>query len=164
MPSKPTGASKSAKNKNKGVQGPPHYATNPTGTIKTHNQDTRDALSAVMSQLHEKSGQKFLPETAPEDGATARPEASTKPLPPPPTPPCEVSDKSDDSRGLDKEVSHSLKGVDGLMLLIPSLRGGHKWGLWTLIVLPILLSRNCGIMGVTSLHDPMQNVRLTIMG
>ena len=71
MPSKPTGAGKSAKNKNKGVWGPPRYATNPTGTIKTHNQDTRDALSAVMSQLCEKSRQKFLPETTPEDGATA---------------------------------------------------------------------------------------------
>ena len=69
MPSKPAGAGKSAKNKTKGVRGPPRYATNPTGTIKTRNQDTRDALSAVMSQLHEKSGQKFLPETAPEDGA-----------------------------------------------------------------------------------------------
>ena len=101
MPSKPAGAGKSAKNKNKGVWGPPRYATNPTGTIKTRNQDTRDALSAVMSQLHEKSGQKFLPETTPEDGATARPEASAKPLPKPLTPPCEVSDKSDDSRGLD---------------------------------------------------------------
>ena len=63
-----------------------------------------------MSQLHEKSGQKFLPETTPEDGATARPEASAKPLPKPLTPPCEVSDKSDDSRGLDNEVSHSLMG------------------------------------------------------
>ena len=52
-----------------------------------------------MSQLQEKSGEKFLPETAPGDGA--------KPL----TPPCEqVSDKSDDSHGLDKEVSHSLMG------------------------------------------------------
>ena len=110
MPSKPAGAGKSAKNKNKGVRGPPRYTTNPTGTIKTRNQDTRDALSAVMSQLREKSGQKFLPETTPEDGATARPEASTKPLPPPSTPPHEVSDKSDDSRGLDKEVSHSLMG------------------------------------------------------
>ena len=111
MPSKPAGAGTSAKNKNKGVWGPPCYATNPTGTIKTHNQDTRDALSAVMSQLREKSGQKFLPETTPEDGATARPEASAKPLPKPLTPPREVSDKSDDSRGLDKEVSHSFDGV-----------------------------------------------------
>ena len=63
-----------------------------------------------MSQLREKSGQKFLPETTPEDGAMARPEASAKPLPPPLTPPREVSDKSDDSRGLDKEVSRSLMG------------------------------------------------------
>ena len=73
MPSKPAGAGKSAqaKNKNQGVQGPPHYATNPTGTIKTCKQNTRDTLSAVMSQLHKKSGQKFLPETTPGDGATA---------------------------------------------------------------------------------------------
>ena len=110
MPSKPTGAGKSAKNKNKGVRGPPRYATNPTGTIKTRNQDTQDALSAVMSQLCEKSGQKFLPETTPKDGATAQPEASAKPLPPPLTPPREVSDKSDDLHGLDKEVSRSLMG------------------------------------------------------
>ena len=80
------------------------------GTIKTRNQNTQDALSAVMSQLCEKSGQKFLPETAPGDGAKPSSEASAKPLPKPLTPPCEVSDKSDDSRGLDKEVSHSLTG------------------------------------------------------
>ena len=110
MPSKPAGAGKSAKNKNKGVRGPPRYATNPTGTIKTRNQDTHDALSAVMSQLCEKSGQKFLPETTPEDGATAPPEVGVKPLPPPYSPPREGSDKSDDSHGLDKEVSHSLMG------------------------------------------------------
>ena len=87
MPSKPTGAGKSAqlKNKNQGVRGPPRYATNPTGTIRTCRQNTRDALSAVMSQLCEKTGQKFLPDTAPEDGA--------KPLTKPLTPPCEVSDK-----------------------------------------------------------------------
>ena len=63
-----------------------------------------------MSQLCEKSGQKFLPETTPEDGATAQPEASAKPLPQPLTPPHEVSDRSDDSHGLNKEVSHSLMG------------------------------------------------------
>ena len=110
MPSKPAGAGKSAKNKNKGVWGPPRYATNPTGTIKTRNQDTRDALSAVMSQLHEKSRQKFLPETAPKDGAMAPPEGGVKPLPPPYSPPHEGSDKSDDSHGLNKEVSCSLMG------------------------------------------------------
>ena len=82
MPSKPAGAGKSAqsKNKNQGVRGPPRYATNPTGTIKTRRQNTRDALSAVMSQLREKSGQKFLPETAPGDGAKPCPEDSAKPL------------------------------------------------------------------------------------
>ena len=110
MPAKNTGAGKSAKNNNKGVRGPPHYATNPTGTIKTRNQDTRDALSAVMSQLHEKSGKKFLPDTAPDDGASAPPEEDAKPLPPPSSPPSDGSDKSDDSLGLDKEVSHSLTG------------------------------------------------------
>ena len=96
MSSKPTGAGQSAqsKNKNKSVQGPPHYATHPTGTIKTRRQNTQDALSAIMSQLREKSGEKFLTETAPGDG--------TKPL----TPPYEqVSDKCDDSHGLNKEVS-----------------------------------------------------------
>ena len=112
MPSKPAGAGKSAqaKNKNEGVWGSPHYATNPMGTIKTRKQNTQDALSAVMSQLREKSGQKFLPEAAPGDGAKPSPEAGTKSLPKPLMPPCEVSDKSDDSRGLNKEVSHSLMG------------------------------------------------------
>ena len=61
MPSKPAGAGKSAqlKNKNQGVRGPPHYATNPTGTIKTCRQNTRDAVSAIMSQLGEKSAKKI---------------------------------------------------------------------------------------------------------
>ena len=112
MPSKPAGAGKSvqAKNKNQGVWGPPHYATNPTGTIKICKQNTQDALSAIMSQLCEKSGQKFLPDTAPGDGAKPSPEAGAKSLPKPLTPPCEVSDKSDDLCSLDKEVSHSLMG------------------------------------------------------
>ena len=113
MPSKPTGAGKSAqsKNKNQGVWGPPRYATNPMGTIKTRRQNTRDALSAIMSQLCEKSRKKFLPETAPGDGAKPCPEDGAKPSTKPSTPPCEqVSDKSDDSHGLDKEVSHSLTG------------------------------------------------------
>ena len=71
----------------------------PMDTIKTCRQNTQDALSAVMSQLQEKPGEKFLSETAPGDGA--------KPL----TPPCEqVSDKSDDSHCLDMVVSHSLMG------------------------------------------------------
>ena len=101
MSSKPTGAGKSAqsKNKNKGVWGPPRYATHPMGTIKTRKQNTRDALSAVMSQLREKSGEKFLTETAPGGGAK------------PTTHPHEqVSDKSDDSGGLNGEVSRSLMG------------------------------------------------------
>ena len=80
------------------------------GTIKTRNQDTRDALSAVMSQLREKSGKKFLPDAAPADGTSAPPGGDTKPLPPPPFPPSDRGDKSDDSLGLDKEVSRSLMG------------------------------------------------------
>ena len=114
MPSKPAAAGKSAqlKNKNQGVRGPPRYATNPMGTIKTHRQNTQDALSAVMSQLHAKIPEKkFLPETAPGDGAQPCPEDGAKPSTKPLTPPCEqVSDKSDDSHGLDKEVSHSFMG------------------------------------------------------
>ena len=101
MSSKPTGAGTAAqsKNKNKGVWGPPCYATHPTGTIKTWKQSTRDALSAIMSQLREKSGERFLMKTAPGGGAK------------PPTHSHEqVSDKSDDSCGLDGEVSHSLMG------------------------------------------------------
>ena len=37
------------KKKSKGVQGPPRYTTNPTGTIKTQRQilNTKDALSAM---------------------------------------------------------------------------------------------------------------------
>ena len=101
MSSKPTGAGKSVqlKIKNKVVWGPPCYATHPTGTIKTRKKNTRDALSAVMSQLREKSREKFLTETTPGDGA--KPLASSHE---------QVSDKSDDSHGLDKEVSHSLMG------------------------------------------------------
>ena len=52
-----------------------------------------------MSQLREKSGEKVLTETAPGDGA--------KPLT---SPHEQVSDKSDDSHGLNKEVSRSLMG------------------------------------------------------
>ena len=63
-----------------------------------------------MSQLREKSGQKFLPGTAPDEGASAPPEVGANPLPPPPSPPSDGGDKSDDSLGLDKEVSHSLTG------------------------------------------------------
>ena len=63
-----------------------------------------------MSQLREKSRQKFLPDTTPDDGASAPPGGDAKPLPPPSSPPSDGSDKSDDSLGLDKEVSHSLTG------------------------------------------------------
>ena len=113
MPSKPAGAGKSAqaKNKNQGVQGPPRYATHPMGTIKTCNQNTRDALSAVMSQLRMKNQDKssylklLLGMVL---NLTLR--LVAKSLPKPLTPPCEVSDKSDDSCGLNKEVSHSLMG------------------------------------------------------
>ena len=49
------------KRKSKGVQGPPHYTTHPTGTIQTQRQilNAKEALSAVMSQLKEKSGESF---------------------------------------------------------------------------------------------------------
>ena len=40
------------------VEGPPHYTTHPTGSIKT--QSTKEALTAVMSQLKEKTGDKCL--------------------------------------------------------------------------------------------------------
>ena len=55
--------------KSKGVWGSSHYATYPTGTIKTHRQvlHTKDALSAVISQLKERSGEKFLSENDPGD-------------------------------------------------------------------------------------------------
>ena len=40
----------------------------------------------------------------------SHPGGDPKPLPPPPFPPSDGGDKSDDSLGLDKEVSHSLTG------------------------------------------------------
>ena len=101
-----------------------------------------------MSQLCEKSGQKFLPDTAPGDGAKPSPEAGAKSLPKPLTPPCEVSDKSDDSYSLDKEVSHSLMGSKQPDVADSITKRRSQMGLvQTLTVLLILLSRNCGIMG-----------------
>ena len=57
---KNTGDTAKQKKKSKGVQGPPHCTTHPKGTIKTQRQllNTKDALSAVMSQLKEKSSDK----------------------------------------------------------------------------------------------------------
>ena len=63
--SKTTGNPAKQKNKSQGVWGPPRYATHPMGNIKTRGQSTREALSAVMSQLKEKTGDKFLPENGP---------------------------------------------------------------------------------------------------
>ena len=52
--SKTAGNPVKQKNKSQGVQGPPRYATHPMGNIKTQEQSTREALSAIMSQLKEK--------------------------------------------------------------------------------------------------------------
>ena len=92
------------KNKSQGVQGPPHYATHPTGNIKTQGQSTREALSAVMSQLKENTGDKFLPENGPGNDNPAL------------TPPEGASAKDAHSPCLDEAVSHSLMGSGHLNL------------------------------------------------
>ena len=58
---KPTVDTVKNKKKSKGVWGPSHYSTYPTVTILTHRQalNAKEALSAVMSQLKEKSGEGF---------------------------------------------------------------------------------------------------------
>ena len=58
---KTTGDTAKQKKKIKGVWGPPHYTTHPTGTIQTQRQalNAKEALSAVMSQLKEKSRERF---------------------------------------------------------------------------------------------------------
>ena len=80
------------KKKSKGVWGRPYY------TIKTQRQllNTEDALSAVISQLKEKSSEKFLSENDPGDNNL-------------PTPPhCNgEGNKSADSQCIDEAVSHS---------------------------------------------------------
>ena len=100
---KNTGDTVKQKKKSKGVWGPPHYTTNPTGTIKTQRQilNTKDALSAVMSQLKEKSGYKFLSENDPRENNLSTP------------PHCDgEGNKSDDSQCLDEAVSCSLTRSD----------------------------------------------------
>ena len=92
------------KNKSKGVWGPPCYTTNPTGTIKTQRQllNNKDVLSAVMSQLKEKSSEKFLSENDPEDNnLILRPHSNRE------------GNKSDDSQCIDEAISCSLTGSDG---------------------------------------------------
>ena len=97
--SKTTGNPAKQKNKSQGVQGPPHYATHPTGNIKTRGQFTREALSAVMSQLKEKTGDKFLPENGPRNDNPAS------------TPPPEGAGVKDThSPCLDEAISCSLIG------------------------------------------------------
>ena len=98
---KPTVYVVKSKKKSKGVRGPPHYITHPTGTINTCVQslNTKAALSAVISQLKEKSREKFLSETNPGDLSPS---------------PCDgAGDKSDDSQHLDEAMSRSLTGSGG---------------------------------------------------
>ena len=77
---KNTGDTGKQKKKSKGVWGPPCYTTNPTGTIKTQRQllNTKDALSAVMSQLKEKSSEKCLSENDPGDSNLISPPHSNE--------------------------------------------------------------------------------------
>ena len=100
--------------KSKGVRGPPHYTTHPTGTIQTQSQtlNAKEALSAVMSQLKEKTGEKFLSENG-DNNLT------------PDSPGDEASNRGEDTQWLDeaKQISRTL-----------SLREGHKWVFWTLTV------------------------------
>ena len=69
------------KKKSKGVWGPPHYTTQSHRylyKLKSQILNAKEALSAVMSQLKEKTGEKFLSENglgdknltpdSPEDG------------------------------------------------------------------------------------------------
>ena len=81
-----------------------------------------------MSQLEEKSGEKFLSENDPGDNN-------------PTTPPHYIGegDKSDDSQCIDEAVSHSLTGSDEKISGTPSLREGHKWVFWRLTVHQMVL-------------------------
>ena len=64
--------------------------------------NAKEALSTVMSQLKEKSRERFLSENDPGDDNLT------------PNPPCDgASDKSDDSQCLGEAVSHSLTGSHG---------------------------------------------------
>ena len=95
------------KKKSKGVWGPPHYTTHPTGTIQTRRQilNAKEALSAVMSQLKEKSGEKFLSENGLGDNNLT-----------PDSPGDGAGNKSDDTQCLDEAISCSLTGSDGTNL------------------------------------------------
>ena len=95
------------KKKSKGVRGPPHYTTHPTGTIQTHRQarNAKEALSTVMSQLKENSREKFLSENGPGDNNLT-----------PDSPGDAAGNKSDDTQWLDEAVSCSLTGFDGTNL------------------------------------------------
>ena len=104
---KPTVDTAKNKKKSKGVRGPPHYSTHPTGTIQTCRQalNAKEALSAVMSQLKEKSGERFLSENGPGDN-NLTPDSHGD----------GASNKSDDIQWLDEAVSCSLTGSDGTNL------------------------------------------------
>ena len=97
--SKATGNTAKQKNKNQGVQGPPRYTRHPMGLIKTQGQSTKEALTAVMSQLKEKTGDKCLHEKGPGKDDPAD------------TPPLEGAGVPDaHSPCLDAAVSCSLTG------------------------------------------------------
>ena len=106
-PNKSTVDTVKNKKKSKGVQGLPWYTTHPTGTIQTCRQslNAKEALSAVMSQLKEKSGKKFLSENGPGDNNLT-----------PDSPGDGPGNKSDDTQWLDEAVSCSLTGSDGTNL------------------------------------------------
>ena len=81
-----------------------------------------------MSQLNEKSGEKFLSENDPgENNLTTPPHCDGE------------GNKSDDSQCLDEAISHSLTGSDEKNLRDPSLREGQKWVFWTLTVHQMVL-------------------------
>ena len=94
------------KKKSKGVWGPPHYTTHPTGTIQTRSQilNAKEALSAVMSQLKEKTGEKFLSENGLGDNNLT------------PDSPDGAGNRTDDKQWLDEAISCSLTGSDGTNL------------------------------------------------
>ena len=106
-PNKSTVDTAKNKKKSKAVWGPPRYTTHPTGTIQTCRQalNAKKALSAVMSQLKEKSGEKFLSENGPGDNNFT-----------PDSPGDGAGNKSDNTQWLDEAISHSLTGSDGTNL------------------------------------------------
>ena len=117
---KTTGDTAKQKKKSKGVWSPPCYTTLPAGTIQTRRQvlNAKEALSAVMSQLKEKSGEKFLSENGLGDNnLTSDPPGDG------------ASDKSDDTQCLDEAVSHSLTGSDGTNLRDSVIKRRSQMGL-----------------------------------